>query len=218
MGSVVCWGQGLYRIGSNFLEVFFTLLKSVSHYVNPASLVKVLRLFRLEQIVVVFRVWTQQLGRYVQHLIYWQGQRVFVCDPLFCTQNALALRSKANLYLGVWQVKTLILGLLVYKSKAYIYIYILDIISGLVPETGTGTGTGTDRRLWYCLRSDWFCSSISVPIPVLYTQVATCVLVQHWFLQPTAFYAQTIFPINFLVGPHLFPLFFFFLQNSQISY
>jgi hypothetical protein len=45
---------------------------------------------------------------------------------------------------------TLILGL-VYKKG----IYILDIISGLVPETGTGTGTGTDGRLWYCLSSDW---------------------------------------------------------------
>jgi len=39
---------------------------------------------------------------------------------------------------------TLILRL-VYKAG----IYILDIISGLVPETGT------DRRLWYCIRSDW---------------------------------------------------------------
>jgi hypothetical protein len=40
---------------------------------------EVFRLFRLERIVLVFRVWTQQVD--VQHFIYWQGQRV--CDALF---------------------------------------------------------------------------------------------------------------------------------------
>ncbi len=40
---------------------------------------KLFRLFRLERIVLVFRVWTQSVD--VQHLIYWQGQ--CVCDALF---------------------------------------------------------------------------------------------------------------------------------------
>ncbi len=47
----------------------FALLEPVSH------LVKVFRLFRLERIVLVFRVWTQSV---VVH--YWQGQGV--CDAL----------------------------------------------------------------------------------------------------------------------------------------
>jgi len=54
----------------------FTFLESVS--CNVVSLVKVFRLFRLEWIVLVFRVWTQEVD--VQHLIYWQGQPV--CDAL----------------------------------------------------------------------------------------------------------------------------------------
>ncbi len=37
----------------------FTLLELVSHKVNWLFLVKVFRLFRLEQIVLVFRAWTQ---------------------------------------------------------------------------------------------------------------------------------------------------------------
>jgi hypothetical protein len=41
-------------------------------------MVKVFRLLRLEWIVLVFTVWTQKVD--VQHLIYWQGQRV--CDAL----------------------------------------------------------------------------------------------------------------------------------------
>jgi hypothetical protein len=45
------------------------------------SLVKVFRLFRLEWIFLVFRVWTQYVD--VQHLIYWHGQRV--CDALFAS-------------------------------------------------------------------------------------------------------------------------------------
>jgi hypothetical protein len=42
---------------------------------------KVFRLFRLKRILLVFKVWTQYV--HVQHLIYWQGQRV--CDALFAT-------------------------------------------------------------------------------------------------------------------------------------
>jgi hypothetical protein len=45
----------------------FTLLELV-------SLVKVFRLFRLKLFFLVFRVSTQYVD--VQHIIYWQGQRV----------------------------------------------------------------------------------------------------------------------------------------------
>jgi hypothetical protein len=106
---------------------------------------------------------------------------------------------------------TLILGL-VYKKG----IYILDIISGLVPETGTGTGTGTDGRLWYCLSSDWSVLQYQYPYQYYIPKLQPCVLVQHWFLQATAFYAQTIFPIKFGGSSLVSPL--FCLQNSQISY
>jgi hypothetical protein len=45
---------------------------------EPFSLVNVFRLFRLDRIFLVFRVWTQYID--VEHLIYWQGQ--CVCDAL----------------------------------------------------------------------------------------------------------------------------------------
>ncbi len=57
----------------------FTLLRTSFTLGELVSLVKVFKLFRLEQIVLVFRVWTQLVD--VQHLIYWQGQRV--CNALF---------------------------------------------------------------------------------------------------------------------------------------
>jgi hypothetical protein len=47
--------------------------------IEPVSLVKVFRLFRLEQIVLVFRMSTEYVD--VQHLLYWQDERV--CDALF---------------------------------------------------------------------------------------------------------------------------------------
>jgi hypothetical protein len=56
-----------YRIGSNFWK--FYLIRSSFTLVELVSLVKVFRLFRLEGIVLVFRVWTQEVG--VQHLVYW---------------------------------------------------------------------------------------------------------------------------------------------------
>jgi len=46
---------------------------------EPVSFVKVFRLFGMELIFSVWRVWTQKVD--VQHLTYWQGQRV--CDALF---------------------------------------------------------------------------------------------------------------------------------------
>ncbi len=58
------------------------------------SLVKVFKLFRLERIVLVFRVWTQLVD--VQHLIYWQGQLVWnalftrlILYPSACSPSAL---------------------------------------------------------------------------------------------------------------------------------
>ncbi len=58
--------------GSSYLiRTSFTLRELV-------SLVIVFRLFRLERIVLVLRVQTQQVD--VQHHIYWQGH---VCDALF---------------------------------------------------------------------------------------------------------------------------------------
>jgi hypothetical protein len=66
-----------YSIGSNFWK--FYLIRIDFPLGEPVSLVKVFRLFRLERIVLVFRVWTQEAD--VQHLIYWQGQSV--CDALF---------------------------------------------------------------------------------------------------------------------------------------
>jgi hypothetical protein len=62
------------RIASNFWK--FYLIKINFTLGEGVSLVKVFRLFGLEQIVLVFIMWTQYID--VQ---YWQGQRV--CDALF---------------------------------------------------------------------------------------------------------------------------------------
>ncbi len=54
------WNQNrrdYYRIGSNFWK--FYLIRTDFTSGEPISLVKVFRLFRLERIVLVFRVWTQ---------------------------------------------------------------------------------------------------------------------------------------------------------------
>jgi hypothetical protein len=75
-----------YGIGSNFWK--FYLIKTGSTLsVEPVSLVKVFRLFRLEWIFfgVQSKLWTQEV--HVQHLIYWQGQ--CVCDALFQTSFLL---------------------------------------------------------------------------------------------------------------------------------
>jgi hypothetical protein len=66
-----------YHIGSNFWKFYFIRISFTLS--EPVFLVEVFRLFRLEQIVLMFRVWTQQVD--VQHFIYWQGQHV--CDALF---------------------------------------------------------------------------------------------------------------------------------------
>ncbi len=66
-----------YSIGSNFWK--FYLNRTSFTLGEPVSSVKVFRLFRMEQIVLVFRVRTQYAD--VQHIIYWQGQSV--CDALF---------------------------------------------------------------------------------------------------------------------------------------
>jgi hypothetical protein len=65
-----------YHIGSNFWK--FNLTRTSFTLGEPFSLVKVFRLFRLDRIFLVFRVWTQYID--VEHLIYWQGQ--CVCDAL----------------------------------------------------------------------------------------------------------------------------------------
>ncbi len=61
------------------LEVLFYYTKLRFTLDEPVFLVKVFRLFRLEQIVLVFRVWTQYVD--AQHLIYSQDQ--LVRDALF---------------------------------------------------------------------------------------------------------------------------------------
>ncbi len=66
-----------YSIEYNFWKFYFIRISFTLGEV--VSLVKVIGLFRLEWIVLVFRVWTQYAD--VQHLIYWQGQHV--CDALF---------------------------------------------------------------------------------------------------------------------------------------
>ncbi len=77
----VCWAlphrARNYRIESNFWK--FYLIKIGFKLHEPVSLVIVFRPFKLEWIFWVFQVWTQLVD--VQHLIYWQGQRV--CDALF---------------------------------------------------------------------------------------------------------------------------------------
>jgi hypothetical protein len=69
-----------YGIGSNFWK--FYLIKTSFILVELVFFVKVFRLFRLAWIVLVFRLWTQEIE--VQHLIYWQGQCVW--DALFCVE------------------------------------------------------------------------------------------------------------------------------------
>ncbi len=66
-----------YSIEHNFWKFYFITISFTLGEV--VSLVKVFGLFRLERIVLVFRVWTQYAD--VQHLIYWQGQHVY--DALF---------------------------------------------------------------------------------------------------------------------------------------
>jgi hypothetical protein len=66
-------------IGSNFWQ--FYVIKTSFTLGEPVSFMKVFRQFRLERIVLVFRVWTEYID--VQHLLYYQDQRV--CDALlFC--------------------------------------------------------------------------------------------------------------------------------------
>ncbi len=67
------YDQGWDSCVDSFMETASSLrfLKN-----EPIFLVKV---FRLERIVLVFTMWTQQVD--VQHLIYWQGHHV--CDALF---------------------------------------------------------------------------------------------------------------------------------------
>jgi hypothetical protein len=66
-----------YRISSKFWKSY--LLKTSFTLGELVFLVKVFRLFRSEGIFFVFGLWTQCVD--VQHLIYWQGQRV--CGSLF---------------------------------------------------------------------------------------------------------------------------------------
>ncbi len=65
-------GDKDYRIGSNFWK--FYLISIGFTLGEPVFLVNVFKLFRLEPIFLVLRVWTQYVD--VQYLIYWQGQRV----------------------------------------------------------------------------------------------------------------------------------------------
>jgi hypothetical protein len=68
-GSLLgCEGQD-QRIGSNFWKF----------YLITTLLVSLVKVFTLEQIVLVFRVWTQYVD--VQRITYWQGERL--CDALF---------------------------------------------------------------------------------------------------------------------------------------
>ncbi len=69
-------GDKDYHIGSNFWK--FYIISIGFTLGEPVFLVKVFRLFRLERIFLVLRVWTQYVD--VQNLIYWHGQRV--CDAL----------------------------------------------------------------------------------------------------------------------------------------
>jgi hypothetical protein len=72
-------GPGCHT-GSKFWKLY--LIRTNLTLLELVSLVKsVFKLFKLEWIVLVFRVWTQYVD--VQHLMYWQGQRV--CDALFQT-------------------------------------------------------------------------------------------------------------------------------------
>jgi len=82
------YGGKNYSIGSNFWK--FYLIKTSFTFGEPVSLVKVFRLFRLEQIVLVFRVRTQEVD--VQHLIRWQGQHV--CHAFFILGEVSQLSKK----------------------------------------------------------------------------------------------------------------------------
>ncbi len=104
---------------------------------------------------------------------------------------------------------TLILGLV------YAYVYLISSQVSyqrlvLVLIEGSGIASGQTGLFF----------NISTHTSTIYsscnlcTQVATSVLIQHWFLQATAFYAQTIFPIKFVGFSLVSPL---FLQNTQIS-
>jgi len=79
-GWTLCWafapiGTGIIALDPTFGS--FYLIKTGFTIDEPVSLVKVFRLFRLERIFLVFRVWTQQVD--VQHLIYWQGPACLWC-------------------------------------------------------------------------------------------------------------------------------------------
>jgi hypothetical protein len=81
-----------YCIGSNFWK--FHLIRTGFTLGELVSLVKVFKLFGLEPIVLVFRVWTRLVD--VQHLVYWQGQLVWnalftqlILYPSACSPSAL---------------------------------------------------------------------------------------------------------------------------------
>jgi len=96
---------GTICIGSNFWK--FYLIRTGFTLCELVSSVKVFKLFRSEQLVLVFRVWTRLVD--VQHLIYWQGQLVWnalftrlILYPSACSPSALQ-RS-----LRIWSVWTII--------------------------------------------------------------------------------------------------------------
>jgi len=93
-----------YHIGSNFWK--FDLIKTNYTLGEPVSLVKVFRLFRLERIFLVFRVWTRYVD--VQHLIYWQGQGV--CDAFFCLCTNVSGRSVQVLLYSSFDYATNVAG------------------------------------------------------------------------------------------------------------
>jgi hypothetical protein len=121
------------------------------------------------------------------------------------------------LYLGVWQVKTLILGLLVYKAKhiyiyIYIYIYLISsqvsyqrLVLVLVLIEGCGIASGqTGSVLQYQYPYQYYIPKLQLV---------------YWYntgsYSQLLFMYKTIFPIIFLVGPHLFPLFLFFYRRAK---
>ncbi len=108
-----------YPIGSDFWK--FYLNRTCFTLSEPVSLVKVFRLVRLEWIVLVFRVWTQQVD--VQHLIYWQGECVQHAQREKCHYREWV----SNLECGPWYLRQAspnykgyetLIGVLIHAKKA----------------------------------------------------------------------------------------------------
>jgi hypothetical protein len=148
-------GDKDYRIGSNFWK--FYLISTCFTLGEPGFLVKVFRLFRLERIFLVLRVWTQYIGRDVQHLIYWQGQRV--CDALWWV--FVQFTNSSSMQRGAFYVHAFYIIPFCSRLFCQVQTSILVFLNSTLPNLKVGIHIFLDLTIWlFCqIHSIWFAKS-----------------------------------------------------------